>query len=263
MAWGQKVKASLTKEGLGKPLLMDNGGAVPISAPGFEEAKPAARRPKRAVAWSYSRWDTYNTCPAKFKYKFFDKLPDPGGPALVRGDSIHKLAEKYLKSEIDSLPEELSKFERLFSGLREASVSAEESWAFDSNWEPVEYFDRSVMVRIKVDAHLLVPTKTLRIFDWKTGKFKQQGYEPQMELYAIGGFARYGASVERVETSLVYLDEGKVHSNAFGAWQVDVLKATWARRVRKLEQDTVFAPNPSKLCQWCPFSKSKGGPCQY
>ena len=51
---------------------------------------------QRITSWSFSRWNVYNTCPAQAKYKFIDKLPEPGSPAMDRGSAIHKGVEQYI-----------------------------------------------------------------------------------------------------------------------------------------------------------------------
>ena len=41
----------------------------------------ALKKGNGVTAWSYSRLSDYQQCPAKFKHKHMDKLPDPPGPA--------------------------------------------------------------------------------------------------------------------------------------------------------------------------------------
>ena len=48
---------------------------------------------RRITTWSYSRWTTYEDCPARARYKFLDRLPDPSGPGEDRGTALHKAAE--------------------------------------------------------------------------------------------------------------------------------------------------------------------------
>ncbi|MGH2589254.1 MAG: PD-(D/E)XK nuclease family protein, partial [Actinomycetota bacterium] len=39
---------------------------------------------------SYSSINTYETCPAKFKFQYEDRLPQARSPALAFGDSLHR-----------------------------------------------------------------------------------------------------------------------------------------------------------------------------
>jgi len=41
------------------------------------------------------------------------------------------------------------------------------------------------------------------------------------------------------------------------------LQAWVTEKVMKIENDDIFAPNPSYACRWCHFRKNNGGPCQW
>jgi hypothetical protein len=52
--------------------------------------------------WSFSQWETYDTCPQKWKYQSVDKLPRmPPGPAAARGLDMHDRCENYITGQID------------------------------------------------------------------------------------------------------------------------------------------------------------------
>lgn len=219
-------------------------------------------KPTKITSWSYSRYDLYNKCPAKAKYKFIDKLPEPPAPAMERGNVIHKLAEQYTKGELKKLPQELKLFEEEFKELRKSNPIVEQTWAFRSDWSPTVWNDWSgCAVRIKTDA-ACVDDDTLYVIDHKTGK-KREGYELQLSLYALGGLLTY-PDIKKVSTQLWYLDEGgDPIVKGYEVTQLPELKADWERRVQPMLNDTRFAPKPSNECRWCPFSKSKGGPCKF
>ncbi len=266
--------------------------------------------------WSYSKWNDYDICPSRFKYKYFDKLSDGGDdltvvhfgadgtnegddeakwcleafgefasdrpkvfipderlsafvavegfPVMARGTYIHKLAENYLKGMIRELPKELHKFSVQFLLLRDAAARGEATWTFDENYEPCELFAREAYVRVKTDAHVLnVESGVMRVIDYKTGRIKP--YNEQKELYAFAAFARFGTDqVKAVQVELWFLDHGGPPSKeTFAAWQLGDLRKTWNKRVAKMQADERFDPRPSNFCNWCTYSKSKGGPCAY
>ena len=66
------------------------------------------------TAWSYSRLELYERCPFAFHQKHIAKLPDPGGPAMQRGNIIHKLAEEHALGRLTHPPEELKHFAKEF-----------------------------------------------------------------------------------------------------------------------------------------------------
>lgn len=216
---------------------------------------------KKITSWSYSRYSLYSKCPAKAKYKFIDKMPDPGGPAMERGNLIHKLAEDYTLGNLKKLPPELAKFKDEFTELKKSKPIVEQTWAFTKDWLKTRWDDwQNCALRIKTDASCVDGTD-LYIIDHKTGK-KYDDNKEQLELYAVGG-ALWFPKVKKIITQLWYLDSGEVVDQEFDAKDAPKLQKEWDKRVEPMLNDTRFAPKPSHECRWCPFSKSKGGPCKF
>lgn len=218
-------------------------------------------KPTTITSWSYSRFSVYEKCPAKAKYKFIDKLPDPGNEAMERGNLIHKLAEQYVKGEVKKLPPELSRFKDEFKELKKSKPMVEESWSFTKDWKQTTWNDwANCAVRIKVDAACL-DKETLYVIDHKTGK-KREGYSDQLSLYALAGALIFPA-VKKISTQLWFLDSGEVVADEYNAAETPELQKEWDRKVKPMLNDKRFVPKPSHECRWCPFSKSKGGPCKF
>jgi hypothetical protein len=216
---------------------------------------------KQITSWSYSRYSTYTACPAKAKYKFLDKLPEPPSAAMERGNTIHKLAEGYTKGLIKTLPPELRLFENEFEELKKSNPSVEESWAFTKDWLKTIWNDwANCALRIKIDAHC-VDGDTLYIIDHKTGK-KREGYDEQLSLYAAPAPLLY-PHIKKIFTQLWFLDSGETVTNEYDAKDAPKLRKDWDKKVVKMLNDTRFAPKPGNECRWCTFSKSKGGPCKF
>lgn len=223
-------------------------------------------------SWSFSRWDSYRQCAKKYKAQYIDNdkrlkepRPAPGTPEtpMQRGDRIHKLGEAYLKGKLAEVPEEFNKFAESLQLFKSENASSEEAWAFDENWEPCEYWDRSVVnpCRMKIDTHVVVEDGfLLKIVDFKTGKTKDFNIEPQLELLAIGGMIRY-PEVKRVEAEFWFIDSGDIRSLVYGGWQKNVLMANWKRRTKNMFNDTEFAASPGPFCQWCLLAPQNGGDC--
>lgn len=213
-------------------------------------------------SWSYSRYALHTECPAKAKYKFLDKLPEPPAPAMERGNKIHKLAEDYTKGEIKKLPPELKLYKDQFEELRRSKPMVEESWTFRQDWSETTWNDwNGAWCRIKVDASCLDETE-LYVIDHKTGK-PRDGYEEQLSLYALGGMLKF-PHIEMVHTQLWYLDHDiEPVAKSYSIKEFKDLKVGWEKRVKPMLSDTRFSPKPSHKCQWCPYSKAKGGPCKF
>ena len=69
-------------------------------------------------SWSYSALKVYETCPYRSYIQKVKKVYEDAGPAAERGSRIHKLAEDYVQTKIDELPDELKKFAAQFEDLR-------------------------------------------------------------------------------------------------------------------------------------------------
>lgn len=216
---------------------------------------------KKITSWSYSRYACYSECPAKAKYKFIDKLPEPSAPALERGNYVHKIAEDFTKGMFKKIPMELAKFREQFFELKKSKPMVEESWCFKQDWSGTTWDDwTGCWLRVKVDAACFEDT-TLHIIDHKTGK-KRDGYEDQLGLYALSGFLKF-PHVKTVYTHLWYLDSGDHVEIPYAADQTKVLQKGWEKKVQPMLNDTTFAPRPGNACRFCHFSKAKGGPCKY
>jgi len=243
-----------------------------MSTPVIATSRPP---PKGLTSWSFSRFNSYTKCPLAAKLSIIDRLPQGESPAMARGDSIHKQAASYISGELDQLPDSLALFKDLFNDLRDRygeDVAVEDTWALRRDWSVTTWDDwTGCWLRIKTDAVRLVD-EHLDILDWKTGKFSPQynvaEYELQIELYSLGALLMYGEAIPELTVSphLVYLDHGIVYPSSplvFTMKDLPRLKLTWQDRTRAMLNDRTFAPNPGYACQWCAYSKSKGGPCVY
>ncbi|CAB4143231.1 PD-(D/E)XK nuclease superfamily [uncultured Caudovirales phage] len=239
--------------------------AIKKSASSTGVAKPPI------TAWSYSRLSTYNECPAKFKFKNIDKLPEPAGPAMARGAEIHEMADKWVKAPKEGpLPAELSQFDVEFKQLRELKsygLQTEMQVAFTAGWKVTGWFDKDAWCRVILDAFVPadMDTKTVKPIDYKTGKIRGT-YGEQMELYDLAGLILDPKAVKSV-SELWFLDHGQiVDSSDTPVLRKDVpkLQKKWEGKVKRLLNDTRFDPTPSgDACKYCHFKKSNGGPCQY
>jgi RecB family exonuclease len=218
-------------------------------------------QPQKITAWSFSRWQTYEECPAKAKYKFIDKLPEPSAPAMARGTVIHKLAEDYLKGTVKVIMPELKNYAEWFKELKPLKPLVEQEWAFDDQWKTTGWFDKNTWCRVKVDVAAKVDT-TLFIIDHKTGRLNN-GQPAQLDLYGTAGFLRV-PGITHVSAQFWYLDhpaapEEKVYEVA----QLPALKKEWENNTKAMLNDTQFAPRPGNACRFCHFKKANGGPCKF
>jgi hypothetical protein len=223
------------------------------------------------TAWSYSRLNDYRGCPQKAKYKFIDKLKEPGSKAMDRGSDIHKMAEKFARGNAKTAcPPELECFEDEFRQVQKIKTAlVEQQWAFNSKWEKTGWFDADAWCRVVVDLAFTGTGKMsrrLNIVDHKTGKLNPD-HLGQLGLYALAGLLLYPADeIDEVNVQLWYLDPGIIlpeEPMIFTHADVPALKKEWETKVKSMLADRKFPPKPSNACGWCHFSKGKGGPCKF
>lgn len=238
---------------------------------------PSNPKANLVTSWSFSRWMDYRTCPAKFKYKHLDKLPEPPSPAMARGIEIHKKAEDYTNGKLRTLPTELSKFKAEFKKLREQKIKhVEEQWAFKSDWSLTRWNDwTGCWLRVKLDvAYINIEHNAIVPIDHKTGSFrpeKNDEYMLQCELYGVAGLTQI-EEVDVASPRLWYIDHGRVYPDPeqdepeLEYFRKDLKsgKKQWEDRVAPMFKDRNFRPTPSERgCRFCHYRKANGGPCKY
>lgn len=214
------------------------------------------------TAWSFSRLTLYEECPAKFKYRHIDKLPEPQAAPLLRGQEIHKKAELFLKGEEMVVDPQLMRFGAMLTELRQYKPMVEQQWAFTRSWKPTGWFAKNCWLRVIPDAAVLYEDDgALLVIDHKTGK-KWGDNADQMELFALAGFSMF-PMVYEVETRLWYIDQGEEDVEVFEKKGLAEAREEWEDRVEPMFNDTTFLPRPNNKCKWCHFRRSNGGPCKY
>lgn len=221
---------------------------------------------KPITAWSYSRLAKWEECPAAFKFRNIDKIPEPQSPAMARGDEIHQnmaalLTDQPLPFPNAEPPRAFNKFMGMIEQIKANRPVVEQKWAFTDKWRVTDYFARDTWYRAILDAGVLWPDNSFTVIDWKTGKAYGENKE-QMEQFAIAVFSRY-PQVNTLETRLEYLDTGQEQHEEFSRAQLGALRSKWEGRVAPMFNDKVFTPRPNKGCTRCHFRKSNGGPCAF
>lgn len=223
---------------------------------------------KPVTSWSYSAWHQYEECPAKYKFAKLDKEPDPQGPALIRGNRLHKEAEDYVRGKRDTPSPETASAKWMMDSIKAApNWFVEQEWAWKKNWSQVTEWRnwKEGWFRAKCDAGVSWPDNYVDIVDWKSGK-KYASNSEQVELFALSAMIRFPYA-EKVMTKLVYFDspsDDMVIQEEFDAKDRDKLKEKWKAAIVPMFNDQTYAPRPSTFaCKHCNFAASKGGKCRF
>lgn len=218
------------------------------------------------TSWSFSRWETYEQCPLRFKLKNIDKIREPGSPVLERGTAIHKIGEDYVtaKTKPRKVPAEYTHFTVELQHLRDNNAYVEQDWGFRADWSwngRNDWFGSDVWFRAKADACVVYDDNTALLVDWKTGR-KYDKNELQVQLFAASAMLRF-PDITEVDTRLWYVD-AKPGDNEIDATyyrkELPSIQKDWQKRIKPMFTDMKFPPKPNAKCRFCHFrNKAAGG----
>ena len=217
-----------------------------------------------SVTWSYSALNAFETCPRRYYLtKISKQVKEPQSAEMSEGNAVHKALELHIKGT-QYLPDEYKKWLPAVEMVKNASgeVMAERKFALTQNFEETTYFAKDVWMRGVFDVAILNGNKAA-IIDWKTGKRKFDA--DQLKLFAASAFKLW-PHVTEVNTSFVWLKEGKADNDKFVADDSPKLWREFSIRVERMEvaADTQnYPPRPSGLCRgWCPVGKALCEHCE-
>jgi|KBSMisStaDraftv2_1062788.scaffolds.fasta_scaffold00151_2 CRISPR/Cas system-associated exonuclease Cas4 (RecB family) len=206
---------------------------------------------------SYSSLSTYKECPAKYSYRYKEKLPSEPSAAMKRGTRLHKLAEDYLAGGM--CPYDLKRIGLKIFQMRDRGAVSEQTWLLDSDWHPTQDINEAALKAV-IDVHYL-DHDVLHIHDYKSGQ-EYPGHQDQLELYSLVGLQRYPLA-KRVEASAIYIDSGNESSpRSIIRGMYPRLRERWVDLIGRVEGDREFLPTPGRHCKRCNFSGGNGGPCR-
>ena len=225
------------------------------------------------TSWSYSVYCAWVRCPFSVCLDKIQRIhiEEPPNPAFIKGNRVHDAAAVQVAGpgKIPKLSAELLPVKALLVDLRKRAARAEQEWAFDRQWNPVDWRDwKKAWLRIKTDicADSLKPP-AVDIVDWKTGKIHEE-HKQQRSLYGLGGLqlvklgALAGGSKDvKLTAQHVYVDTGQNATETYTMKNLEPLRREWLSRIKQMMEDTTYTPRTGYHCRWCKFRKSAGGPC--
>lgn len=213
---------------------------------------------------SYTKISMYMECPAKKRYKYDDRRAVEQSPSAARGTRYHSAIESYVAGDgtihvpTETEFPELGFYSSYLQRLRSLGAKAEYRFAIRRDWSPTVWdADDAWLIGV---ADVWIPTAPVaHVQDWKTGKI-YDSHEKQGEFYATCLFSEVPEAYE-VKATFIYTDLKQERNRTYHRDNIEALRQRWNARVERMERDTECAPTPSFSCRYCPFSKSKGGPC--
>ena len=229
---------------------------------------------------SFSRVDTYQSCPLKFRFAYVDELPSAPGPHLSWGSSIHAALEAWWDQKLPEAPPVEVLLDALYTHWDDegfAGMERDEKVRWYRHAQDVlrrhhdryartylpavateQWFELDLGNAVTVVGSIDHVARTLSggigIVDWKTNrKAKTRSHVAdslQLAIYALAARELWGHEPEWVALDFVVPGVRVTVNRA----EIDVdgavsRIASVAARIRS----EAFEPKPSGLCPWCDY----------
>jgi RecB family exonuclease len=236
---------------------------------------------------SYSSFDTYQTCPLKYKYRHVDHIAEPKSKEAVFGTLIHS-ALRYAHAA-PLLPPSLEETLNFFATNWNSEMyedEIEERAAFAQGVQILQryYAENDISAARVID---LESRFSLEIGDEESGRHTvsgiidridktENGYEiidyktarkmpsqekvdqdVQLSIYLRAFLDRYPKEIDNLENitvSLYYVKHGVKLSSTRTREQLEDIESTFLRVIEDIEAER-FEPILSALCDWCGYQK--------
>jgi RecB family exonuclease len=228
---------------------------------------------------SYSSINTYETCPAKYRFQYEERLPTGTSPALSFGDSLHRSLHRFHDRPVPVAPslEELHEIlegEWVSDGYRDPS---EESVYLDHARQVLAQYHRENAAAFRIPAALefrftveiegvaingvidrmdRIPGGGYEIIDYKTNRRLPPRWKVdrdlQLSIYYLAAREIWGVEVERL--TLYFLLPGERMSTVRTPADADELRRRIAVVAERIDAGK-FEPRQNPLCDWCEFQR--------
>jgi putative RecB family exonuclease len=228
---------------------------------------------------SYSSINTYETCPAKYRFQYQDKMPTSGSPALTFGDILHRTLYRFHNRPVPVAPSvdellEMLESEWTGDGFRDPS---EEQLYLDHARQILTGYHRENAGSFRIPAALefrftievegvqlngmidrmdRIPGGGYEIIDYKTNRRLPPkavvDRDLQLSLYYLAAREIWGIEPERL--TLYYLLPGQRMTTFRTPADAEDLRrriGTVAERIAA----GMFEPRQNPLCDWCDFQQ--------
>ena len=202
---------------------------------------------------SYSSLKKWVTCPRHYQHQYVLKtIQFHTTPALERGNRVHKALEDAVKGDNTLLDKEnVWVPPKLVQTLQASDAVPENKLAIDAYGQPVDFWDKSAVLRGAIDVDLTAPRANRSVMvDWKTGKV----YPDAMQADCYAAMKRAELPGAAVDFYFVYVDQKQKVNERPDQKAYDRVMAL----IERVEADDTYVPNPCFACRFCPVSS-----CEY
>jgi hypothetical protein len=182
------------------------------------------------------------------KYIKKDLPKQPQSSAMKWGNAVHSAFEVRI-THGTAFPTGMEKYEALAQPLVAAGAVAEKMLGIDDRGALCDFFAPEVWLRGKIDASI-VREGTAAIFDWKTGKKREERAELATHAVLLKAWQ---PTIQKVTAHYVWLQDnevGKAHDVSDTEMKLNEIRQTmWF--VESCIEEENFPKRPNPLCGWC------------
>jgi putative RecB family exonuclease len=226
---------------------------------------------------SYSSINTYETCPAKYRFQYEERLPSTPSPALSFGDSLHQALYRFHNRPVPVAPplEELHEIlDAVWVSEGFANGSEERTYREHGHQVLAMYHRENapsyripaamehrfqievegVTISGVIDRMDRIPGGGYEVIDYKTNRrLPPQAVidrDLQLSVYHLAAKEVWGIEPERL--TLYYLLPGQRMSTTRTVADIDELRRRIVTVAERIEAGK-FEPKQNPLCDWCDF----------
>jgi RecB family exonuclease len=260
--------------------LLEVEGAPPGTFGELEPAHPPLIDGQGRVRLSFSRIDSYRTCPRKFRYAYVDKLPGRPGPALSFGTSVHNALEAFYDRKLPACPSEDELLGFLYDGWEHhgfVELPREEQVGYYRHAQDVlRRFHRraapTYRLPVATEAWFELPIAyeavvvgsidrvdvdddgRFHVIDYKTNRKVRDrarvAKSLQLSIYALACQHLYGALPATV--TLDFVVPGVQVTATLDELDLDAAREAVLSTAAAVRAE-IYPPEPNRLCDWCDF----------
>jgi len=228
--------------------------------------------------YSISKLGSFNSCPAKFKMTYIDKIKidKPRELALQKGGYIHELLEHNFDYSIDVKLDDIftekekqkaidivKEFENSEMGIKYKKIipiaTLEEDFGLkivDSKLVLCGFWDKEAFIRGSADLYF-TRNDTGYIWDYKSGKDKSDDETfgiQQAKAYGIMMFTKF-PEIQKVKAIFCFVEHSTEKSIEFKRKDLQSYIKDFYIDVKVVENTEIFKTSVSALCDYCDFKK--------
>lgn len=240
--------------------------------------------------WSYSRLQLYENCPAAFRLKYIDWVPEQRSEELAFGSLAHRIFAEYTRqcaarkletdvSAMDGIVErlfyadprdavpserfgEMVELARSFAAGHKAdlaTLAGVEEWIeseLDAGYHKShgQYLLRGIIDRLDFDHVNEVAIITDYKTDWQVRSQAEVERDFQLAVYAWLVSREYPGLFREYRVRLDFVRWGVVREAVLRPGDLARVERQILRQIMRVEADREFAPRPGHFCAWCGYA---------